>query len=95
MTIAPGLKYCLRCCEVKEAACFSKTKSQCKPCRAAMMREARKLKTSTLLQKVNAGDFPGAANEFHKWIHSDGQVSRGLIRRREAEEALFTTPEAQ
>ena len=46
-------------------------------------------RSSTLLKKVNQGNLKGAANEFDKWIHSAGKVSKGLIRRRAAEKALF------
>lgn len=44
---------------------------------------------STLLQKVNANDLTGAANEFGRWININGQPSRGLQRRRFAETAMF------
>lgn len=44
---------------------------------------------STLLKKLNAGDYMGAANEFPKWRKSNGQVMGGLIRRRAEEKALF------
>lgn len=48
------------------------------------------LTDSTLLRKVNAGDFAGAADEFGKWVHGNGnQVLPGLVRRRAAERALF------
>ncbi len=48
---------------------------------------------STLIELINAGDLVGAANEFPKWNHADGQVSDGLTRRRAAEQALFlSTP---
>lgn len=50
---------------------------------------AEGLGDSTLLRKLNAGDYLGAALEFRKWNKNDGQVMRGLIRRRAAEEALF------
>ena len=46
---------------------------------------------STLLRKLNAGDFAGAANEFTKWRKSNGKVFAGLVKRRSAEKALFTT----
>lgn len=46
---------------------------------------------STLLRKLNAGDYLGAANEFPKWRKAGGQVIRGLVRRREDERALFMT----
>ncbi|ASD50380.1 endolysin [Acidovorax phage ACP17] len=44
---------------------------------------------STMLRKLNNGDFEGAANEFQRWNKAGGQVVRGLTRRRAAEEALF------
>lgn len=44
---------------------------------------------STLLKKVNAGDYAGAAKEFAKWNKAGGQVLKGLTRRRAAEAALF------
>ena len=46
-------------------------------------------RNSTLLRKHNAGDFVGAANEFPRWVYADGQVLPGLVRRREAERALY------
>lgn len=50
---------------------------------------ARSLSTSTLLKKLNAGDYAGAANEFPKWNKAGGKVLAGLTRRREAEKSLF------
>ena len=47
------------------------------------------LKSSTLLRKVNSGDFNGAAEEFPKWNHAGGQVLAGLTARRNAEKNLF------
>jgi len=44
---------------------------------------------STMLRDLNAGDFAGAAGEFDKWDHAGGKVVAGLLRRREAEQALF------
>lgn len=44
---------------------------------------------STLLRKVNAGDFAGAADEFPKWNKARGKILPGLILRRKAEQALF------
>lgn len=49
----------------------------------------RSLSTSTLLRKLNAGDYAGAANEFLRWNKAGGKVLNGLTRRREAERALF------
>lgn len=50
---------------------------------------AEGLGDSTLLRKLNAGDYDGAALEFRKWNKNDGKVMRGLTRRRAAEECLF------
>jgi GH24 family phage-related lysozyme (muramidase) len=51
------------------------------------------LQKSTLLKKLNAGDYAGAANELPKWRMAGGQVLEGLVRRRAAERALFLTPD--
>jgi lysozyme len=50
------------------------------------------LKQSTLLKKLNAGDFAGAALEFAKWNKAGGRVLAGLTRRRAAEAELFRRP---
>jgi lysozyme len=47
------------------------------------------LSTSTLLKKLNTGDMEGAKAEFARWNKNDGQVMKGLTRRRAAEAALF------
>ena len=47
------------------------------------------LKSSTLLKKLNAGDYIGAAEEFSKWIYSGKIILPGLVRRREIEKQLF------
>jgi lysozyme len=44
---------------------------------------------STLLRKLNAGDFEGAAEQFKVWNKAGGKTLEGLIKRRGAEEALF------
>ena len=44
------------------------------------------LKKSTLLKKLNAGDYAGAQAEFQKWNKGGGRVLPGLVKRR-AEEA--------
>lgn len=46
-------------------------------------------RSSTLLKKLNSGDYEGAAREFHRWNKQAGKVLRGLTRRRLAEENLF------
>lgn len=47
------------------------------------------LRSSTLLKKLNAGNYEGAANEFPKWNKAGGKVLNGLVRRRDAERTLF------
>lgn len=49
------------------------------------------LKSSTLLKKLNAGDYSGAVEEFGKWVYSGKTVLPGLVRRREIEKQLFLT----
>lgn len=51
------------------------------------------LQSSTLLKLLNAGDYAGAADQFLRWNKSKGKVLTGLVRRREAERAVFLTPE--
>jgi lysozyme len=47
------------------------------------------LGSSTLLRKLNAGDYRGAAAEFPRWNKAGGKVYEGLTRRRAAERSLF------
>lgn len=47
---------------------------------------------STLLRKLNGGDFAGAATEFVRWNKAGGRELAGLTRRRNAEAELFSTP---
>ena len=49
---------------------------------------------STLLRDLNAGDFAGAAAQFDAWDHAGGAVVAGLLRRRQAETALFNKGQA-
>lgn len=50
---------------------------------------------STLVRKLNANDFAGAADQFARWNKAGGRVLAGLTRRRAAERALFETPVAR
>ena len=50
---------------------------------------ASALRKSTLLRKLNSGDYVGASNEFHRWNKANGKVLKGLVRRRAAEAYLF------
>lgn len=45
---------------------------------------------STLLRKLNSGDFAGAAAQFALWVHAGGKVVAGLVLRRRAEAKLFS-----
>lgn len=47
------------------------------------------LERSTLLRKLNAEDYKGAAAEFGRWTKAGGKDLPGLIRRRRAERQLF------
>ncbi|MGL5950139.1 MAG: lysozyme [Cetobacterium sp.] len=47
------------------------------------------LQSSTLLKKLNQGDYKGASEEFMRWNKAGGKVLTGLIKRREAEKELF------
>ena len=44
---------------------------------------------STLLAKLNTGDYVGAAEQFRRWNKVNNVVMAGLVRRRQAEEDLF------
>ncbi|OTA21161.1 lysozyme [Xenorhabdus beddingii] len=44
---------------------------------------------STLLKKLNAGDYQGAAGEFLKWDRADGHELPGLRIRRASEQQTF------
>ena len=44
---------------------------------------------STLLSELKDGDMAAAADQFLLWDHVGGLVSDGLLRRRQAERALF------
>ena len=47
------------------------------------------LRNSTLLKKVNAKDFKGAADQFLRWNRAGGKVLAGLTKRRTDERNLF------
>jgi lysozyme len=44
---------------------------------------------STLLRKLNARDYAGAAAEFDRWVYDNGRKLPGLVARRAEERALF------
>jgi lysozyme len=48
------------------------------------------LKGSTLLKKVNLNlKDPSIQTEFEKWVHADGKVLPGLVKRRKSEAYLY------
>lgn len=49
------------------------------------------LRDSTMLKRLNAGDYAGAADEMLRWVHAGGRPVAGLRNRREAERAMFLT----
>lgn len=48
---------------------------------------------STLLKKLNAGDYAGAAAQFEQWNKAGGMIRGGLTTRRLGEEAMFNKPD--
>ena len=47
------------------------------------------LQRSTIRMRANRGDWKGAAEAFRAWTKGGGKVLPGLVKRREAEIALF------
>lgn len=45
--------------------------------------------SSTLLKKLNAGDYKGAGDQFDVWVNAGGKRVQGLVNRRAKEKALF------
>jgi lysozyme len=52
------------------------------------------LASSTLLKRLNAGDYDGAADEFLRWNRAGGRIMAGLTKRRISERMLFLTGKA-
>lgn len=52
-------------------------------------------KKSTLLRKLNAKDYKGAAHEMLRWNKQDGKVLQGLVNRRSDEMSYFMQADAQ
>ena len=52
---------------------------------------AEGLGDSTLLRKHLAGDYAGAKAQFASWVNAGGKKLNGLVRRREAEAALYAS----
>jgi len=52
------------------------------------------LGASTLLHLINTGHVDEAAPHFASWVYANEEVMPGLVRRRAAEAALFSTKES-
>jgi len=48
-----------------------------------------KFRCSTLLMRLNDGNYKAAAEQFENWVYSKGKKLDGLIKRRKAEKMLF------
>ena len=46
-------------------------------------------KSSTLVKKLNTGEYQGAADQFNVWINAGGKRMQGLVNRRDREKLLF------
>ncbi len=50
------------------------------------------LQNSTLRRKLNTGDYKSVPEELRRWNKAGGKILEGLVRRREAEIALWNAP---
>jgi lysozyme len=48
-------------------------------------------KTSTLLKKLNLGDYTSVPTQMARWNKGNGRTLEGLVRRRRSEGILFST----
>lgn len=46
-------------------------------------------RSSTLRRKLNRMEYYDVADEFLRWVYAGGRILKGLIRRRQAERALY------
>ena len=46
-------------------------------------------KSSTLVKKLDTGDYQGAADQFNVWVNAGGKRMQGLVSRRDREKLLF------
>ncbi len=49
------------------------------------------LSESTMLRKLNEGDYDAVPDEMRRWNKAGGEVLNGLVRRRDAEANLFSS----
>lgn len=54
---------------------------------------SRALEHSTLLRKLNDGDYNAVPAELGRWVRGGGRVLQGLVRRRRAEGMLWAKPD--
>lgn len=45
---------------------------------------------STMLKKLNAGDYAGACDELKRWVYAGGKKWKGLMNRRDVEHEVCT-----
>lgn len=50
---------------------------------------AEAFRKSTLLSRLNSGDFGSASDEFVRWNRQGGRILPGLVKRRAAERRIF------
>lgn len=50
-----------------------------------------RLASSTLLSKLNARNYDGARDEFARWVNAGGKRLDGLVRRRAAEQEMWSS----
>ena len=50
---------------------------------------ATAFKKSTLVKRLNEGNYNAAANQFNVWVNAGGKRMQGLVNRRAAERTLF------
>lgn len=43
---------------------------------------------STLIKKLNKGDYTGACNELDKWVYAGGKKLPGIVKRRQKEKEM-------
>jgi len=51
------------------------------------------LSRSTLLRKLNTGEYEEASKQFKRWVYGGGVILPGLVTRREEEKDLFLKKE--
>jgi lysozyme len=52
-------------------------------------------RSATLFKVLNAQQFERVPGELMKWVYAGGKLTPGLVNRRDAEVALWATPDAQ